>query len=243
VLFLYLHDSQPYLAGIALLLCALKPHLFLPFGAVLLAWIVATRAYRILLGGSAVLLASLALAFYLDPAAWSHYAHMARAANLQNEFIPTMSLFFRLLIHRGAAWLQFVPASAAVVWALRYFWRHRAHWRWMDHGLLLLLVSVLVAPYAWFTDEVLVLPAILAALYRLSDAGRSLVPFVCLAAAALVELFAHVHPSSGFYLWTAPAWFAWYLYAIRSVARPAPSEVEDGALDESRCRLDLSQAN
>ena len=241
-LFLYLHRSQPYLAGTALLLCALKPHLFLPFGAVLLAWIVATRAYRILLGASAALLASLALSFYLDPAAWSHYAHMARAANLQDEFIPTMSLVFRLLVHRGAAWLQFVPAFAAVLWALRYFLRHRAHWRWMDHGLLLLLVSVLVAPYAWFTDEVLVLPAILAALYRLSDAGRSLVPFACLASAALIELFALVHPSSGYYLWTAPAWFAWYIYAVRSAGRQAPAEAEDGALDESRRRLDLSEA-
>ena len=40
VLFLWLHRSQPFLAGASLWLCLLKPHLFLPFGVVLLLWIV-----------------------------------------------------------------------------------------------------------------------------------------------------------------------------------------------------------
>ena len=31
----------------------------------------------------------------------------------------------------------------------------------MTHGSLVLLVSVLVAPYSWFTDEVILIPAML----------------------------------------------------------------------------------
>ena len=50
VLFLRLHRTHPFLAGAALWLCLLKPHLFLPFGVVLLAWIVVNRAYGLLLG-------------------------------------------------------------------------------------------------------------------------------------------------------------------------------------------------
>ena len=44
-LYLYLHQSRPGLAGAALLLCSLKPHLFLPFGLVLIAWCISRRAY------------------------------------------------------------------------------------------------------------------------------------------------------------------------------------------------------
>lgn len=40
VLFLRLHRTRPFWAGAALWLCTLKPHLFLPFGIVLLIWIV-----------------------------------------------------------------------------------------------------------------------------------------------------------------------------------------------------------
>lgn len=215
VLFLNFHKTIPYLAGAALLLFALKPHLFLPFGVVLLAWIVSARAYRVLAGASLALLGSLVLAFFIDRSAWSHYAQMAAAANLKNEFIPTLSLVFRLAIDRNLSVLQFFPALLTCCWAAWYFLKNRKQWDWMDQGSVLLLISVLVAPYAWFTDETILLPAIFAGLYRLSNAGRSLLPFGCIAAIALLEVLAGVSINSGFYLWTAPAWFLWYLYAAR----------------------------
>src|SRR3984885_10861262 len=63
-LFLHFYESRPYVAGASLLLCALKPHLFLPFGVVLLAWILVSRSYRILAGAAVALTMSLALAFF-----------------------------------------------------------------------------------------------------------------------------------------------------------------------------------
>lgn len=220
-LFLFLHTSRPYLAGAALLLCGLKPHLFLAFGVVLIAWVVMRRAYAILAGAVAALTASLALILVLDPGIWLQYAHGEKGENIQNLFIPCVSLVLRVAIHRSAIWLQFLPAVTGCAWAFWYFWKHREHWDWMDRGVLLLLVSVMVAPYAWFTDEVILLPAILAGLYRASDAGRSLLPFGCIAGVALLEVLAGVPLTSGFYLWTAPAWLAWYLYAIRGTAHDA----------------------
>jgi hypothetical protein len=217
-LFLRFHTTQPYLAGAALLLCSLKPHLFLPFGAVLLAWAVVRRAYRILVGAAAAMTASIGLSFLLDPAGWSQYGDMVRGQRLQGEFIPTISLMLRLLVDRNALWLQLVPASAACLWALWYFWKHREQWDWLDHGSLLLLVSVMFAPYAWFTDEAVVLPAILVGLYRLSNSGRSLLPFGCVAVIALIEVLAGVILNSGFYVWTAPAWLAWYLWTLRKTS-------------------------
>jgi hypothetical protein len=219
VLFLYFHKSLPYFAGAALLLCALKPHLFLPFAIVLLAWILSHRAYQVLAGACSATLASLALSLFLDPSGWSHYTQMVNAANLKDEFIPTLSLMLRLAVHRNFLWLQFVLEAAASLWALRYFQKRRNQWNWMEHGSILLLVSVMVAPYAWFTDEAVLLPAVLAGLYRASSYGRSLLPFGCVAGVALIEVLAGGFSlNSGFYLWTAPAWFAWYLYAVRAPA-------------------------
>jgi hypothetical protein len=214
VLFLYFRDSAPYLAGAALLLCALKPHLFLPFTAVLLMWLIEARRYRILAGAAMAMAASLALAFWLDPSAWTQYLHMMRAAKLHDELLPTVSLLFRLAIDRDATWLQFVPALFGCIWAPRYFWSRRTRWDWTGHLPLLLLVSVMVAPYAWFTDEVVLLPAILIGLYRTFNAGRSLVPFGCIAGIALLEVLAGASLSSPWYIWTAPAWLLWYLCLV-----------------------------
>lgn len=61
VLFLDLHRRRPFLAGLSLWLCALKPHLFLLFGVVLLAWILLSRSYKILAGVAVAIAASLSL--------------------------------------------------------------------------------------------------------------------------------------------------------------------------------------
>src|ERR1035438_3477979 len=71
-LFLRLHRSRPFLAGASLWLCALKPQLFLPFGVVLLAWVIVNRQTRIVLGAAAAFGFSSAVAFALDPLVWVH---------------------------------------------------------------------------------------------------------------------------------------------------------------------------
>ena len=47
VLFLLMHRQHPLLAGIALALCMLKPHVLVPFGVVVGLWIVRERRYSI----------------------------------------------------------------------------------------------------------------------------------------------------------------------------------------------------
>ncbi len=217
-LFFYFHRSRPFLAGAALLLCSVKPHLFIAFGAVLLAWALSRRAYGLLVGAATAIASSCLLSFGLDLHAWPQYARMMLSAGIQHEFVPSMSLLLRLLLDRGAVWLQFAPAVAACGWAIWYFWTRRDCWNWMEHGMLLLLVSVAAAPYAWFTDEVVVLPAMLAALYVASGSGRPVWPFGFFSGIALVEVMERVPLTSGLYLWTMPAWIAWFLYATHGQA-------------------------
>lgn len=219
VLFLYLHRSQPLLAGAALSLCLLKPHYFLPFAVALLLWLVTTKSYRILMGFCAAVAAICALAYGVDHHAWGQYSQMMKARDVLNEVTPELSAQLRLLIDPRAAWIQFVPETAAFIWAVYHFWSRRSTWNWMEHGLMLLLVGALCTPYGWFFDESVLLPAILTALYRAIESRRSVWPLAVIAGAALVEQQMNVQIISRYYLWTTPAWLCWYLYGTGKFSR------------------------
>ncbi len=216
VLFFYWHESKPWLAGAVLVPCVLKPHLFLAVALVLLMWVVSRRAYRILAGFATALIACCALTTCLDRHAWSEYARLSHANSVIHLRLPTLSSNFRFLVDANAVWLQFLPAALSCVWAVWYFRTRRARWNWLDHGLLVMLVAAVCAPYAFFFDETVLLPAVLAGVYRAAGARRSLLPLILIFAAALIETCSEVRLISWFYLWTTPAWLAWYLYATRN---------------------------
>jgi hypothetical protein len=235
-LFLRLHRSHSFLAGASLWFCLLKPHLFLPFGIVLLVWAVTTPSYKLLAGVAVALGFTTAVAVLWDPLVWLHYSQMMRTtsiARMQQQLIPCLSIMLRWTISRKTMWLQYVPSAFACIWALAYFRRHRDDWDWMEHGSLLMLVSVLVAPYAWLMDQAILIPALLHAAYL--TRSRSLIAILALASAVIdigaLRGMALLH--SAFYLWTAPAWLAWYLYAVRATARQ-PGKIFDPLLVADR---------
>lgn len=215
VLFLRLHQSHPLVAGASLWFCLLKPHLFLPFGVALIAWIIATHTYRILIGTFASLLIALALVMPFDPSCWSQYRHMMQTSGIPGEFIPCWSDVIRRAIDPHAMWIQFVPAALACVWALWYFHRHRHHWNWLEHGSLLMVVSVLVAPYAWLLDQSVLIAALLHGLYRASSRAFA-ITFGVISALIILQMFLGAGTHSPWNLWPAPVWLLWYLLAIRS---------------------------
>jgi hypothetical protein len=214
VLFLYFHESKPYLAGAALIVLALKPQLFLPFDLVLLLWVVAGKRFRIATGALTAIALCIIFSLILDHSAWSHYAQM-RAEQIDDQIAPTASFMFRMLIAQNHPWVQFIPTAVACAWAVRRYLNSHVRWDWQNDMPVLLLVSIMTSPNAWFTDEAILLPAILYGLYQTSDAGRSLIPYCCVAGVALIEVFVNVDISSGLYIWTAPAWLLWYLSATR----------------------------
>ena len=214
--FLYFHRHRPFFAGLFLWFCLLKPHLFLPFAAVLFAWAILTRRYKILLGAALTLAVSATVAQALDAHVWAQYVQMLRWDNVDRPAIPCISIMLRRAVNPDYRWLQYLPAALGCVWALNYFRRHRAHWNWMEQGSLLTLVSLAVAPYAWITDQAILIPAMLHAAYL--TRSRSLLALFVLASAAIeTGIFRRVQPfQSPLYIWTVPAWLAWYLCAVRS---------------------------
>ena len=212
VLFLRLHRSQPFWAGASLWLCALKPHLFLAIGLVLLAWVLFTKSYRVIAGAASALLVSSLVASIINPSAWSQYAAMMRVSGVNQEVIPCVSIVLRRNISPDSVGLQYLPSVVGCLWVLSYYWRKRYTWDWVRDSGSVTLVSVLVAPYAWITDQALAIPALVAGAIR----TRSQVLLLILAAASFVieaELLNRISLSSNLYLWTAPAWLAWYLLA------------------------------
>jgi hypothetical protein len=229
VLFLRLHRSRPFWAGASLWFCTLKPHLFLAWGVAFLLWIVVARAWRILGGAVAAMAASCVVTEAIDPRAWSQYLHWVRTSGISHEFIPCLSIEFRNLVHPTAEWLAFLPGGLACIWAIVYFWPRRHTWDWMTDGNLLMLVSLVVAPYCWFYDQCLAMPALLAA----AAVCRSR---KVLAALGVIYLVVVIQPyvftvdlGSRLYLWPAAAWLIWYLMARRSAERSSAALTVDAA--------------
>jgi uncharacterized protein len=228
-LFLRFHRSRPFLAGVSLWLCMLKPHLFLPFGVVLIVWVILTRSYKILVGTVVALGVSSAVALMLDPLVWVQYGQMMSTARINRLVIPCLSIMLRQKLSPNTIWLQYLPAVLGCVWALTYFRRHRDDWDWIEHGSLLMLVSLLFAPYTWFMDQAILIPALLHAAYV--TRSRNLLAVLALASAIIEIAILRGLPllQSVFYLWTAPGWLVWYLCATRATVTP-PSNAYDLSL-------------
>jgi hypothetical protein len=213
-LFLRFHESGPFWAGMALSLCAVKPHLLLPFGLVLLVWIIARNRWWILAGVVAALTIESLFAMLFDPAVWEHYRAAMRTESIATEAIPTLGVALRFLVDRSAMWLEFVPAALGGVWGLWYFWRNRQRWDWQTHGSVLTLVSLIVAPYSWFTDQVIAIPAILFVLLGIKRPRPGTVTLLlAVMSAAALEMMLVKSIYSKIYILQGMAWLGWYLYA------------------------------
>ena len=214
VLFLRYHLTRPFVAGLSLWLCALKPHLFLPFGIALLAWIAVTRSYKMVAGLAVAVGASCGLVYCIDPRAWAEYLTMIRTSGVIQEYIPCISVALRVWIDPHVTWIAYVPSALGCAWALGYFVMRRHRWDWMRDGSLLMLVSILVAPYCWMFDQALAMPALLHGAYVTKS--RILLTVLALASVLIdAELVGQIKMASILFLWTAPAWLVWYLLASR----------------------------
>jgi hypothetical protein len=222
VLFLRLYKTHPFWAGAALWLCTIKPHLFLPFAVVLLVWIFVSRSYRILAGSLAAAAVNGVITVLVDPNAFGQYAHYMRTSTITHEFTACFGDLLRDKINPNAEWLAFVPALIGCVWALSYFWPRRDQWDWLEGGSLLVLVSLLVAPFGWIFDQSLALPAVLLGATRTqSKLLLSLLAVIYILIEIEVNRF-DLHSAA--YLWTIPAWLIWFLLARASTPPAGAAE-------------------
>lgn len=220
VLFLWWERQHPFLAGATLILPFAKPHLLALFWFALFFWVVVRKRREIALGFAVALTAASGLALLFDPHVFEHYREMLYQASIGYEFIPALSGVLRLLFFRREFWVQFIPMVCGLVWWAWFLVRNRCAWNWRRHGPLLLVVSVLTTPYAWLTDEVVLLPAILQAavwVYQTRATMKigtrlALLTFILLDVLLLLILKSKIPFATGIYFWSSMVWFAWYVY-------------------------------
>ena len=221
MLFFLLEEDHPFLAGVALLIPAAKPHMFSFLWPVLVIWVIMRRKWSLMWGFAAALVLGALIAFALDPSMIQHYREMLHQQAIQHEFIPGLSGMLRMIFFRRFFWVQFIPLAIGLVWSVRYYWSNREEWSWRQHGPAILVAAVLTTPYSWITDEAVLLPAILLGvlwLYRAKLAPRSqlaVIVFVLLNLLLLMILKAQVPFNTGIYFWSSLVWFSWYWYAGR----------------------------
>jgi len=210
--FLKYHEERPWLAGLALLLPAMKPHLFLLLWPVILIEGVRRRSWRLLAGLGAGLVAAATFPLLFDAHIVSHYFAAMRAEHIEGQYLANLSFLLRWMVPGHPVWVQFVPGILGLALGGRYYWRRRNLWDWRVDGAALLLVSTLVSPYSWPFDQLLLLPAIIHVCSV--RPGRRWAPWLAVVNGVVVVLLLLTTPlSSPAYAWSATACLIWYVWA------------------------------
>lgn len=211
-LFLRFERRRPLLAGAALLLPAMKPHLFLLFWPLLLLECWRRRNFAVLAGLAAAMVVASAFAMGFDPHVWAHYGRALQGEDIRNQFLPNLACGLRALDPR-AVWLQGVPTLAGLAAALVFWIRRRDRWEWQRDGAMIFGSSVLTAPYSWPTDLTLFVPAVLQRSRRSSKA--TVVVLTALNVATILVAIRHPLMTLWPYVWMGPAFFLWCWWAGR----------------------------
>lgn len=209
VIFLRYHRTRPFLAGAALTLMAIKPHLFLIVWIVLLLESILKKNVLALAGFASSLAASSALVTLRVPTVWRDYWALIRGSSLAHNYFPTLPTLLRFLINVQWAWLALLPSAVAAVWAVAYYWRNRSDWNWLRHGLLVMFLAIITSPYGWFSDQVVLLPALNEAINS-KPRRYSMEILIALNSLALVLMCM----KSTACMWLPLGWLLWYAYAM-----------------------------
>jgi len=181
----------PFAAGLAGALTAVKPHLLLPFATLLLLDARSRAGRRVLLGGVTALAAGSLLAMVPNRAIFADFAAALQAPStaatksVGDWQVPLLSYHLRLAIDPTQFLWQFAPAAVACLGYAAVRIRAATPWDWPARLPLVVLVSLLTAPYgAWVFDLVLLVVPATAMAFTALGTGRAVV----VAAAAALHL-------------------------------------------------------
>ena len=205
------HRERPWLAGLALLLPAMKPHLFLLLWPVILIEGLRRKEWRVLAAFGLALAAAAAFPLLFDVHIWRDYLAAIRTEHIEGQYLANLSFLLRFMVPGHPVWVQTLPSLLGLVFCARYYWRRREMWRWREDGAALLLVSTMVSPYSWPFDQLLLLPAIIhvCSVKR----GRAVPLLAVVNGIAIALLLLTVPLSSPAYAWSGTACLIWYVWA------------------------------
>ena len=216
-LFLTMVDrDRDWAAGVALLFILVKPHVVLLFLLVIVLWTIQSKRWTVLISaGSAVAIAS-AIVVAINPRVFEQYLELAK--QFSHEETPYPNLGGELYVLSGYHSVAYLPQMCGLLWILFYWRRHRLDWNWKTHGMTALVVSVACSYYSFGFDEIVVLPALIAA-FAFGARGIFITGFLVtnLGYGVYISGIARsLIRGPQFLFWTATAWLLTYWLSQRS---------------------------
>ena len=165
--FLYWHErNRPVPAGMCVALTAIKPHLLFAFGLFLILEAIVSRRTRIaVLAGIATLAVAGAVAAWINPNVYPDYMTALTAqpgtagyVTVREWRLPILGFWLRMWIDPQRFWIQCIPMAVVAASVPFIWWRTRKCFTWPRITPMLVLLSLLAAPYGgWLFDLVLLL--------------------------------------------------------------------------------------
>ncbi len=209
-------DRNDWLAGMFLALASIKPQMIVLFWVVLLFWIIQQRRWLILISTTITVLSLILFAMIFNPHIIQQYFGMLQTYRISDWAVPTIGSYLRFFwFGTQRFWLQFLPAVLGGVWLIYYWYRYHKTWNWLDQLPIILLVSMVVSPYSWTYDLVILIPAIaLAAIWIATDWKRwaTLPLVVVFMGITVLDLVLHMKLDDFWFIWVAPALLIWFLF-------------------------------
>jgi hypothetical protein len=155
-------DRRKYaLAGMALAGLTVKPHVCLIAMLVILLWAFLTRHHRLWLSFVASVAVLVLISWALNTHIFELYARLVREIIGYRETYPNLA--GALMTATGRREWGFLPFVIGFSYEMYRLIRGPATWKWREEVPRVLLVSLVTSYYSYSYDEVMVLPALMAA--------------------------------------------------------------------------------
>ena len=214
-------------AGAFLAFATTKPQIVYLLGLAVLIWVIQQRRWLILVGAGATTVLLTLLPMIFNPSIIEQYLSAMQTYQTAEWATPTFGSYLRFfLFGTNAVWPQFLPVIFGIIW-FAFFWRkHASTWSWVERLPILLLVSILTAPYAWTYDYVILLPAIVQAAVWLLKGKKLWSTYLLVGifvGISLLDLVLHMKQSDFWFIWLAPVILIWYLLVRINSPRLKPA--------------------
>ena len=212
-------ERNDWLAGVCLALVSIKPQMIVLFWIVLLLWIIQQRRWLIIISTLITVLSLTLLAMIFNPHVIQQYLGMLQSYKISEWAVPTIGSYLRFFwFGTDRFWLQFLPTVIGIIWLLYYWYRHQGSWSWVNELPIILLISMVVSPYSWTYDLVILIPAIiLAAIWIPTENKRwiALLLIILFLGINILDLVLHMKLDDFWFIWVAPALLIWFLLVRR----------------------------
>jgi hypothetical protein len=203
-------------SGLSLVLISIKPQLTIIFWFALVFWVVQQRRWLILISGSVILIILIGILSIYNPHLIQQYLGMLQTNQILMWENPTIGSLLRFVwFDNNNFWIHVMPIIFGAIWFIYYWNRKHDTWNWEDEIPILLLVSVLISPFTWTYDYVILVPVILlAASWLFRDRKRqSALLFVGIYLTMnILGLILHTRLSDFWFFWMAPILLVCFLF-------------------------------